>query len=119
MAKVDKMVHLPVSIMVGDSSEMDEAANLVKARVVSEASRNRLTGAYIASIKIDRVPGRQGNGTLVTDRLIYSDDPGAMAIEYGHRIKGFIGPLQQGNVNGKVPGQYIFTRALSKTGWLL
>lgn len=104
MATVDRMVHLPVSIMVGKSREMDRAAEGVRDRVIANAMRHRLSGAYIGSIKIGRVRGRQGNGLLVTDRLVFTTDPGALSIEYGHK----------NSRSGKfVPGQYIFTRASS------
>lgn len=106
MATVDRMVHIPVSIMVGRSRAMDAAAAGVQARIIAEATRHRLTGAFIRSIKIEKVPGRQGNGRLVTDRLIYSDDPAALSIEFGHR---------QGKKNKRfIPGQYIFTRAYGR-----
>lgn len=109
--KVDRMVHIPVSIMVGGSREMDEAGRLMKSRVIAEAAKHKLTGAFIASVKVRKVPGRQGNGRLVTDRLIYSDDPGVLAIEFGRKRS------RDPDVPGRVPGQFIFTKALAKTGW--
>lgn len=107
MAYVNRMVHLPVSIMVGESSEMDHAADAVRARVVSEASKHRKSGAYINSIKTRKVRGRQGNGKLVTDRIVYTTDPAALSIEYGHETLS----------GTRVPGQLIFTRAYARTGW--
>lgn len=111
MAKVNMMVHIPVSIMVGNSRALDEAAELVRARVVAEAAHHRLSGAFINSVKIERVRGRQGNGRLVTDRLVYSNDPGVMAIEYGRKRN-----TDPANTE-RIPGQFIFTKAFSKTGW--
>ena len=106
MATVDRMVHLPVSIMVGNSRALDTAAAQVKANIIAQAAKHRLTGAYMQSIKIEKVRGRQGNGRLVTDRLIFSDDPAALSIEFGH---------WQGKQNRRfVPGQYIFTRAYGR-----
>lgn len=108
MAKVDMLVHMPVSVMVGRSTAMDRAADLVKARVLAEASRHRSTGAFMRSIKVKKVRGRFGRGKQVTDRLIYSDDPAVLSIEYGTtRSDGT-----------RVPGKHTFERALSVTGWL-
>ena len=112
MASFEDETLIDIAIMAGKSRELDRAADAVKARVIAEASRHKLTGAYIASIKIANVPGRQGSGTRVTDRLIYSDDPNAMSIEYGH----FQGKRNTPN-RKRMPGQHIFERAYAKTGW--
>jgi hypothetical protein len=47
------------------------------------------------------VPGKRG----VVDRLVYADDPGAIAIEFGHLAQGKRGATW-------VPGQRILLNAL-------
>lgn len=97
MAEVDRDVGVIVARMVGDSAALDDAAEAFRADVVAAAPVGKVRGgAFRSSIKVERVPGRSG----VTDRLIYSDDPGARAIEYGH----------EGPDGEWVPGHYPFTR---------
>lgn len=78
MAEVDRDVGVIVARMVGDSDALDDAAEAFRAEIIDQAPHR--TGDFRSSIKVERVPGRSG----VTDRLIYSDDPGALSIEYGH-----------------------------------
>lgn len=105
MADVDRLVHMPVSEMVGESSEMDRFAEHVVRAVRATAAPNRKTGAYMESIKVKRIPGR-GVASYVSDRLIYSDDPEAVQIEWGHWRN------RDNKEAGYVPGQLIFTRTL-------
>lgn len=77
--------------LAGDRTEMDDAANRVLRAVKSVASSHVKTSAYINSLSVQKVPSlKRSRVGHVTDRIIVSDDPGALAIEYGHmqRIKG-------------------------------
>jgi len=103
--KIDVLAHMEPSKIVGTSVYMDRAAQRVKDRVIANALTHRDTGAFINSLKIKRVRGRSGRGKQITDRLVYSDDPGAMAIEYGRTPPG-------GSRQRPVGGQHNFTEAL-------
>lgn len=113
MAKVTvyprKYVEGEASHLVGESAYMDAVARRVKGKVLAEAARHRLTGAYMRSIKIAKVrpPEYVTPGHYVRDRLIYTDDPGALAIEYGRK------PSQHKS-SRPVGGQHIFSRALMR-----
>lgn len=113
MAKVTvyprKYVEGEASHLVGESAYMDAVARRVKGKVLAEAARHRRTGAYMASIKIAKVrpPAYVTPGHYVKDRLIYTDDPAALSIEYGHKVPG-------GKSQRPVGGQFIFTRALMR-----
>lgn len=96
-----------IAKMVGKSSDMDHAAELVRARVRREIAGHTRTGALMSSVKIATVPGRKRDGRLVDDRLIYSDDPAILSIEFGATTHGGTPP----------PGQLNFTKAFSKIGW--
>lgn len=80
------------------SPRMDLVAELTRRRIVASARRNQETGDFINSIKVIRDEYRDG----IIDRVIYSDDPGAIAIEAGHRAPD--GTL--------VPGQHHFRNVL-------
>lgn len=107
MAKVDQMVHMPVSIMVGRSRAMDDFADRVLRAAQQEAAKSRLTGAYMESLKVAKVPGRSGRGKRVTDRLIYSDDEAAGVIEWGRYLN------RSSPGAGKTGGKFVMTRTLA------
>lgn len=69
--------------LAGGHPMMDEVAEMVAERVRGEAELIRDTGHLAASIQIASVWGPEG----VRDRWVFSDDPGAAAIEYGYRDK--------------------------------
>lgn len=110
MADVKIDAPLTVAIMAGKHSVMDQAANRVKTQVVAAASVHRKSGAFIDSIKIKKVPGRSGRGTLVTDRLVYSDDKAVGKIEFGRKAS------DDPNDTRRVPGQNNFGRAYAALG---
>lgn len=81
---------------------LDEVAHEIEAYAIGLASEHVETGDYAESIgvTIDRTsPSRR-------DRLVYSDDPAAMEIEYGHHAK-----RKDGGEGEFVPGQHILGRA--------
>lgn len=80
------------------SPRMDLIAALAKRRIQQSARANRNTGDFIDSIKVTRDEYKDG----IIDRVIYSDDPGALAIEAGYRAPD--GTL--------VPGQHHFRNVL-------
>ncbi|MBU3995588.1 MAG: DUF5403 family protein [Actinobacteria bacterium] len=104
-----KFVEGEASHLVGESQAMDAVARRIKGRVLAEAARHRQTGAYMASIKIRTVrpPAYVTPGHYVKDRLIYTDDPAALSIEFGRKPSGH-------KTQRPVGGQHIFTRALMR-----
>ncbi len=104
-----KFVEGEASHLVGESAPMDAAARRIKGRVLAEAMRHRSTGAYMASIHIKKVrpPAYVTPGHYVKDRLIYTDDPAALTIEYGRKPSRHKTQRPSG-------GQFIFTRAIAR-----
>jgi len=81
----------------GFSSEVAE----VEAAVKAEAARFDDTGAFRRSVKTGRERYRG-----VEDHVVYSDDPAAYSIEFGHSTKG----------GTHVPGNFVFTNAARRLG---
>ena len=108
MATVNKNAGVVVARIVGRDPIMDQVAGKLLAKAVGRASRHVKTGSYIRSLKIANVPGKKG----VRDRLVYSDDPAALSIEYGHaqRRRGDHGRNSADFVF--VPGQFILSGAI-------
>lgn len=101
--------HVPVTVarMAGNHSTMDQVAKKLYTLARARAESHRLTGAYIASLGVENVPGKKG----VRDRLVYADDKAAMSIEYGHSQR--IRNAGHNDANFKwVPGQFILTGAI-------
>lgn len=67
--------------LAGESDELTRLAGDVASRVRQAAAAHSDTGDFVRSIKTARTPGKGG----VTDRLVFSDDPAAYAIEFGWR----------------------------------
>lgn len=87
MAYVNSRVRVDAAIIAGGSSAMDQAANRLKGAVVRAASAHRDTGAFIRNLAVVAVPGQQGTGREVTDRLVVANDPGSASIEWGHLVR--------------------------------
>lgn len=92
--------------LVSKTAALDEGAGKVLAAAQAIAARHTRTGKYAASLKVgtERHKG-------VDDRIVYSDDPAAESIEFGHmtrRAKGAVGPLRW------VPGLRILGRAMAQ-----
>lgn len=102
MATVRKDCGLIVARMVGNSSAMDRAAELIRSRARANAAPHVDTGRYIDSIEI-RSPIYAPAG--VRDRSIIATDPASWKIEFGHRNP------KTGNW---VPGQFIMTNAVNR-----
>lgn len=103
MARVYKGAHVVAAKIVGDSTALDKVAAEIIAAAHTEAARHRDTGSYARSLKIKKV------GRHVMDRLVYSDDPAALSIEYGHATR------RSANSEGPpkwVPGQFILINAV-------
>ena len=88
--------------MAGKSPQMDAAAQRVKAGMVADALTSAATGAFADSISVSRDMYRRRR---VLDRVISTDDPAALSIEYGHRAG-------KGEDATYVPGKFVFTNAL-------
>lgn len=112
MARVYERAAYEAALIAGNMPEMDEGAEKVLAAVRELAAGRRDTGAYLESLHVTREPAvkpsRYG-GERVTDRVVWTDDPNALSIEYNH-LQG-----ERGSGERKViPGQFIFTRAVDR-----
>lgn len=99
MARVYKNAHVVAARMVGESAPMDRLAQKILAGAKGLAASHVITGDYIGSLKIAKV------GRRVKDRRIYSDDPDALAIEFGHAQRQADGTVRW------IPGQFILIQA--------
>lgn len=111
MAEVYGWVPNHVARMAGNHQEMDDVANRLYRIAFTLATGHRLTGAYLAQLKVKEVPGKKG----VRDRMVIAGDKAAMSIEYGHAVRFNRGPgAERNSYNFKwVPGQYILTGAIN------
>lgn len=112
MARVYERAAYEAALIAGNMPEMDEGAEKVLAAVRELATEHRDTGAYRESLHLTREPAvkpsRYG-GKRVTDRVVWTDDPNAVSIEYGH-LQG-----ERGSGERKfIPGQFIFNRAADR-----
>lgn len=99
MAHVDKSVELEAARIAADTDEF--AAN---ARDIAKTARSlapKDTGDFARSIKRKVHITSQG----VVDQIIYSDDPAAPSIEFGHIIQG---------TTTWVPGHHVFGKTAAK-----
>lgn len=101
MAEVYKGTGTKIARLPGIQPELDKAAAAILARAKAGAAARANTTRYLNSLKTGTTPGRSG----VVDREVYSDDPGAVAIEFGHLSRGKHGATW-------VPGQRILLNAL-------
>lgn len=101
MAKVYKGVGVKLARLPGVQPELDKAAAVILSRAKGLAAQHAKSTRYLNSLKTASVPGKSG----VIDRMVYSDDPGAVAIEFGHLATGKHGATW-------VPGQRILLNAL-------
>lgn len=80
-----------VSEMIAESAEFKRLAVRVHAAAKSEAAKHADTQAYMRSIRLEYTKKRMRSSKTsrmrrnkqVYDFWVYSDDPGAMSIEYG------------------------------------
>lgn len=101
MATVYGGTGTKIAKLPGVQPELDKAAAVILSRAKAAASRHADTTHYLRSLKSGTTPGKRG----VMDREVYSDDPGAIAIEFGHLAAGKHGATW-------VPGQRILLNAL-------
>jgi hypothetical protein len=90
--------------IAGRSAEMDIVAEAIAREIRDLAIGHSITGAFFESIDTAEIRGKRG----VTDRIVYSADPAAVSIEFGHLTRlgrGVEGPRQY------VEGLHIFGRA--------
>ena len=107
-AYVNPRVRVEAARIAGKSPERDVAAGKTLRAVQTVAAANRLTGEYMSKLHVVTAPGLIGNGRLVDDRLIVSDDPASPSIEYGHLVR-----FKNARRVRWVPGQYPMTRGLA------
>lgn len=96
MVELDNDVGNIIARMAGDSSAMDGFAGELEAKAKALAPVDK--GNYARSIHAEKIPGKNG----VTDRAVSTDDPNAVAIEFGHTAR-----------DGKtfVPGHFTLIKA--------
>lgn len=99
MAQLFKKTGIEVARMVSESAAFDNEAEAVFAAVRANAAGISDTGDFFQSIGMEVEMGKKG----VSDWVIYSDDEGAAAIEYGHKAGGTF-----------VPGHHVFTRVAQR-----
>lgn len=109
MASLEGHVRLTAAIIAGNDPAMDRAAGNLVANIRAEASKHNLTSAFMRSWHVAKAPGLSGPGVRVTDRIVYSDDPGAMAINYGHTARSADGS------ETRVPGKHVVEAAIART----
>lgn len=80
MAQVFKTAPVKAAKIAGLDPEMDAAAARFEVALQAEIAKFSKSGDFSRSIKNRRISGKKG----VKDRLIYSTDPGALSIEFGH-----------------------------------
>lgn len=68
-----------VAHMSGIQPHLDRVAQQILGRARANAAAHAQTGEYMASLGVQRAG---------IDRLVYSDDPAAAAIEFGHVTRG-------------------------------
>lgn len=78
--RVFKGAGTNVAKLPGVQAELDKGAQKVLVRAKANAAAHFKTGAYSASLGVAVVPGKRG----VKDRMVYSSDPAAVPIEFGH-----------------------------------
>lgn len=108
MAYVSKDIRVTAAVIAGRSAEMDVAAGRVKRAVKAVAAQHRLTGAFINGLVVATVPGEQGTGRQVADRVVSSTDPATLSIEYGHMVR-----YKNARRVRWVPGQHVMQRGMS------
>lgn len=96
MAKVYKEAGIVAARIASESDEMDKGARKVRAKVERLADQHIDTGAFKDSLESGPVQGPNG----VTDRAVWTTDPNALSIEFGHMHEGKF-----------IPGLFIFNRA--------
>lgn len=100
-----KFATTEASRLCGEHEVMDQTARMIAARAKAVARRNKVTGDYIDSIKIE-----DDQRPVVRDRLVLATDWAAKSIEFGHaakRSKTREGPSRW------VPGQFIMTETFN------
>lgn len=100
--KIYRGAGTKVAKLPGVQAELDKGAQKVLVRAKTNAAAHFKTGAYSASLGVAVVPGKRG----VKDRMVYSSDPAAVPIEFGH-------VAADGRV---VQGQWILLNALYGAG---
>ena len=84
---------------------LDEVAHKIAAAATSLAAQHVESGDYISSIHVTTLHDSESG----RDRFVYSDDPAALSIEYGH-----VAHTSEGK-GRRVEGQHIMGRAADST----
>ena len=82
-------------------AHVDKSVELEAARIAADTDEFAATGDFARSIKRKVHITSQG----VADQIIYSDDPAAPSIEFGHIIQG---------TTTWVPGHHVFGKTAAK-----
>jgi hypothetical protein len=111
MAQVYPAAAITAARIAGLSAPMNSAAAGLAGRARANAARVRDTGATLAGISVESVPGRSG----VTDRLVVMSGEGVVSIEFGHSVLSISRSRGGRRASGRlthVPGKHIMRNAL-------
>lgn len=98
----DEQLNILAARIASKSPKLDEVAGMVLGEIKTIAEANKDSGEYIDSLEIVTSTGRAG----VKDRKVISNDPSAIAIEYG-RLSG----KRDAKNRRFMPGHFNMTRA--------
>lgn len=104
MALVYKKAYKIAALAASDSPLLAATARKVQAAAKAEALAHKRSGELAGSIKVAK--GR-------IDHVVYSDDPKALHVEYGHLAKP---GRKKAGIAKWVPGLHIMGRAARKVG---
>lgn len=110
--RIDNDAYLKAAVIAGNSAAMDRAADTLLRNIKAEAAKHNLTTAFMRSWSVRTAPGESGNGRQVNDRVVVTDDPGALAINYGHFNRQAKG---SNKIPDFVPGKHIVEKAIGRT----
>lgn len=106
-------LHVASAVIAGRKPEMDRAANRLLHNIQAEAAQHNLTTAFMNSWEVATVPGESGNGRRVSDRVVFTNDPGALSINYGHFARQ---PKGSDTIPDFVPGKHVVEKAIGRSG---
>jgi hypothetical protein len=103
------IVGTQAAIIACDLPEFIAIAEAIAAAARVEAAKHTDTGAFLASIHVEKVAGKRG----VTDRQVVADSPDALWVEYGHVASGWYADIAPGTW---IPGYHILRNAAKPFG---
>lgn len=106
MVQLQNDLNVRAARMASKSPVMDAVAHAVQAEAVAIATKHTDTGTLPKSIKTMVKTTRRA----IKDRIVYSDHPQILSIEFGH----FQRPAAKGTPPKYVPGLHLFAKVAAK-----